>query len=66
METIDKISGLTDKQAYALIRAEGRGDLFALADKMGIDRRAAYNFALGRSVYRAQWLRCVSNPRELE
>lgn len=62
METIDKISGLTDRQAYALIRAEGRGNLFPLADQMRIDRRLAYNVALGRSRYREQYLRCISNP----
>jgi len=63
METTDKISGLTDKQAYRLICAEGRGSLFATADEMGVDRRLAYNVALGRSAYWAQYNRCLSNPR---
>jgi len=55
---------LTDRQAYRLICAGD--DLFKVADAMRIDRRHAYNIALGRAYAREQYQRCISNPRELE
>jgi len=63
-ETTDPRTGLTDRQAYRLICAGN--DLFSVADAMHIDRRHAYNIALGRDYAWEQYHRCISNPRELE
>ena len=64
-ETRDPRTGLTDREAYRLICA-GDGGVFAVADAMGIERRHAYNIALGRAYAREQYQRCISNPRALE
>ena len=64
MEAIDSSTGLTDRQAYRLICAGD--DLFALADAMHIERRHAYNVALGRAYAHEQYRRCISNPRACE
>lgn len=63
-EKIDARTGLTDREAYHLICAGD--DLFALADAMHIERRHAYNVALGRGYAHEQYQRCISNPRALE
>jgi len=54
----DRATGLTDTQAVELIRANGNGTLFVTADEMGVDRRSAYNVALGRGRAYEQWQRC--------
>jgi hypothetical protein len=66
METVDSATGLTDQQAYRLICANGAGTLLKTADQMAIERRHAYNVALGRAYAREQYLRCISNPRACE
>lgn len=54
----DRATGLTDAQTVRLIAAHNAGRLFAEADRMGIDRRIAYNVALGRGRAYDQWSRC--------
>ena len=58
----DTTSGLTDREAYRLICAQSAGRLMTTADQMGISHNLAYNVALGRSIYWAQYDRCISNP----
>jgi hypothetical protein len=57
-EAGDRWTGLTDTEAIRIIAAHDKGQLFAEADVMGIDRRMAYNVALGRSGAYDQWSRC--------